>query len=148
MENENIIGLACDHAGYELKEKLKDYLTSIGFTVKDFGTNSCESVDYPDYIHPLASEINNGNLKKAIIICGTGNGVSMTANKYINVRAALCWNTEIAKLARQHNDANILALPARFISEKEATDILNIFLNTNFESGRHSRRIEKIRNIL
>ena len=138
------IGLACDHAGYEYKELLKEYLYSKGKEVKDFGCYSLESVDYPDFIHPLAKEISNKNEEKGIVICGSGNGVSMVANKYEGVRAALCWNKEIASLSRQHNNANVLSLPARFLTTEEAIEIVNTFLETDFEGGRHERRVNKI----
>lgn len=137
------IMIASDHAGYELKEKLKTcFSENIDF--EDYGTHSAESVDYPDYVHPLAALLSEYPDKRGIIICGTGNGVAMTANKHPNVRAALCWEKEIAELARKHNDANILALPARFISFEKALEITDAFLNTSFEGGRHQRRIEKI----
>jgi len=134
----------CDHAGYELKEYLKKWLHDIGYNIKDFGTFSSESVDYPDFIHPVAKAVASKEADIGIIICGTGNGAAMTANKYSEVRAALCWNKELGALARQHNDANILALPARFISQNDAKEIVRAFLNTDFENERHSRRIEKI----
>lgn len=140
----SMIGMACDHAGYTLKEELKKILETMGYTVKDFGAYSDESVDYPDFAHSLAKEIEQGNLSKGIAICGSGNGISMTANKHSNVRAALCWIPEIARLAREHNDANILSLPARFITTEEAKEILDIFLKTPFEGGRHERRVRKI----
>lgn len=139
-----MIYLGCDHAGYDLKEKIKLYLEKKKIEVKDFGTNSNESVDYPDIIHPLAKELNDNKNQLGIIICGSGNGVSMTANKYPKIRVALSWNEEIAELGRLHNDANILALPARFIEEKEALKCVDIFLNTEFEGGRHQRRVNKI----
>ena len=145
---ENIIGIGCDHAGYLLKEYLKKNLIATGYTVKDYGSNDKEKVDYPDIIHPLASDIDKGIIEKAVIVCGSGNGVAMTANKYINVRAALCWTPEIAKFARKHNDANIISLPARFIRKHKAWKILRIFLATNFEGGRHLTRITKIKNII
>jgi len=138
----------CDHAGYELKEYLKAWLLDLGYNIKDFGTFSSESVDYPDYIHPVAKSIADGAADLAIIICGTGNGAAMTANKYANVRAALCWNKELGMLARQHNNANILALPARFISMSDAKEVVRAFLNTDFENERHSRRIEKINQLI
>ncbi len=138
------IAIACDHAGFKTKNTLIEHLKYMGYEVKDFGTNSEQSVDYPDFIHPLAKELEMNHFPIAIIICGSGNGVSMTANKHQAVRAALCWNTELAALARAHNDANICALPARFISEKEAIEIVTTFLNTDFEGGRHQRRVEKI----
>jgi len=127
-----------------MKEYLKEYLINESYEIKDFGTNSSESVDYPDFIHPLAQEINNGNYKLGIIICGSGNGAQMVANKYPKVRAALCWSEEIARLARQHNDANIISLPGRFIEKKLALKIVKVFLNTDFEGGRHLGRVEKI----
>jgi ribose 5-phosphate isomerase B len=138
------IAISCDHAGYKLKERLKSYLSENKYDVKDFGCNSEESVDYPDYAHPLASYVAEGKAEAGITICGTGNGISMAANKHRNIRAALCWNPEIAKLAREHNDANVCALPARFISEEEALKIVSVFLSTGFEGGRHQKRIEKI----
>lgn len=139
-----IIPMACDHAGYELKEYLKKYLTEKGYEIKDFGTYSSNSVDYPDMIHPLAKEINEGVYEIGVIMCGSANGVSMVANKYPNVRCALCWEEEIAKLAKQHNNANIISLPARFISQEKASLILDAFLTTDFEGGRHQKRVDKI----
>ena len=148
MDRNKLIGIACDHAGFLLKEKIKKYLQNSDYEVIDFGTNSEESVDYSDFIHPLASKINNGEIIRGIIICGSGNGVSMTANKYPNVRAALCWEEEISTLARKHNDANILSLPARFIPEELAKKIVFSFLNTDFEGGRHEKRVDKINKII
>ena len=133
-----------DHAGVELKNAVKKFLEEKGYVVENLGDNSGESVDYPDIIHPLAKEISKNKNKKGIIMCGAGNGVSMVANKYEGVRAGLCWSKEIAELIRKHNDANVLSLPARFISTKEALEIVEIFLNTDFEGGRHERRVEKI----
>ena len=133
-----------DHAGVELKNAVKDLLESKGYVVENLGDNSGESVDYPDIIHPLAKEISQNKEKKGIIMCGTGNGVSMVANKYEGVRAGLCWSKEIASLIRKHNDANILSLPARFLSIKEALEIVEVFLETDFEGGRHERRVDKI----
>ena len=133
-----------DHAGVELKNAVKKFLEEKGYVVENLGDNSGESVDYPDIIHPLAKEISKNKNKKGIIMCGTGNGVSMVANKYEGVRAGLCWSKEIAELIRKHNDANVLSLPARFISTKEALEIVEIFLNTDFEGGRHERRVLKI----
>ena len=138
------IAIAGDHAGFELKEFLKRKLGETGLKFIDFGTFSNDPVDYPDEIHPLAKEINDGKLKTGIIICGSGNGVAITANKYKNVRAAVCWNEEITRLARKHNNANVIALPARFISEEEALTFAGIFLSTGFEGGRHQRRVDKI----
>ena len=139
-----IIPIASDHAGFELKEKVIKFLSSKNINTKDFGTYSSDSVDYPDFAHKVGSAINKGEYKRGIVICGSGNGVQMTVNKYPGVRCALCWNEEIASLARQHNDANILSLPARFIPEELALKIVDIFLNTDFEGGRHQRRVEKI----
>ncbi len=143
-----IIPIASDHAGYELKNIVVKYLQSRDFEVKDFGTFSSESVDYPDFAHKVGSAINRGEYTRGIVICGSGNGVQMTVNKYPNVRCALCWNEEIASLARQHNDANIISLPARFIDENTALRLVDIFLNTPFEGGRHQRRVEKINKLL
>lgn len=136
--------MACDHAGYELKEYLKDLLTKRGYKVSDFGTNSPESMDYPDTAHPLASAVENGDVDFGVSMCGSGNGITMTLNKHQGVRAALCWQPEIAALAKQHNNANILSMPARFISKEEAVAILDAYLNAEFEGGRHQRRIDKI----
>lgn len=136
------IPIAADHAGYNLKEYLKTNLKDFDFI--DYGTNSTESMDYPDVIHPLASDINNGKYNNGIIICGSGNGVSMTANKYKNIRAAYCWNNDITEMYRLHNDANIIALPARYIDEDEALKMVLTFFNTEFEGGRHRKRINKI----
>lgn len=142
--NIKVIGLACDHAAYELKEYLKTVLDSKGIEYKDFGCFSSESVDYPDFAHPLAEAVESGECYPGIAMCGTGNGISMTLNKHQGTRAALCWNEEIARLARQHNDANILSMPARFISKEEAVKIMEAFLSSDFEGGRHERRIKKI----
>ena len=133
-----------DHAGVQLKNEVKSFLEDKGYVVENLGDNSGESVDYPDIIHPLAKEISENKDKKGIIMCGTGNGVSMVANKYEGVRAALCWTKEIASLSRQHNNANVLSLPARFLTTDEAIEIVNTFLETDFEGGRHERRVNKI----
>lgn len=138
-----IIPIASDHGGFAMKSYLIERLKENGYEVKDYGCYSDDSVDYPDMIHPLATDIQNGKYSLGIIICGSGNGAQMTANKHPHVRAALCWNVELGKLARQHNDANILSLPGRFISNETAWDIVQAFLNTDFEGGRHIRRIEK-----
>ena len=143
-----MIYIAADHAGFDLKEKVKSYIQSLLIDVKDYGTFSSESMDYPDAIHPLAKFIDENQEKRAIVICGSGNGVNMVANKYKHVRSALCWNVEIAQLARQHNNANILALPARFISDDLAMQIVSAFITTDFEGGRHQKRVEKIENLL
>jgi ribose 5-phosphate isomerase B len=144
MNTEKRIAISCDHAGFDLKERVKQELVAQGWEVKDFGPDSADRVDYPDMIHPLAKAIDTGVFIQGIIICGSGNGVAMTANKYANVRAALCWNREIAALARQHNDANILSLPARFMSEQEALASVQVFLSEGFEGGRHADRVNKI----
>lgn len=138
------IGLASDHAGYALKEHVKEYLSAHHIEFIDFGTHSEASCDYPDYGHALGQAIDNGDLSTGIAICGSGEGISMTLNKHQHVRAALCWQAEIAHLARQHNDANVLVMPGRFLSESEADAIMDEFLSTPFEGGRHIRRIEKI----
>lgn len=140
----NKISIASDHAGFELKEFIKNYLVNLNFIVKDFGTYSIDSMDYPDIAHPLALSIVNKESDLGIIICGSGNGVNIVVNKYKEIRSALCWNKELAELARKHNDANILALPARFISNYEAKDIVESFLNSSFEGGRHQIRVKKI----
>ena len=138
------IGVACDHAGYELKTKVIKHLESKGCVVHDFGTDSAESVDYPDYAHKLADAVENGSCHFGIAVCGSGNGVNMTVNHHRKVRGALCWTPEIAALARQHNDANIISLPARFIEPSIALQMVDVFLSTDFEGGRHQRRVEKI----
>lgn len=139
-----IIPIASDHGGFEMKQFLIEKLEESGYEVVDFGTHSPDSVDYPDMIHPLATAIENGEYPLGIILCGSGNGAQMTANHHHGVRAALCWTEEIARLARQHNDANILALPGRFVSNEEAWTMVETFLNTPFEGGRHEGRIRKI----
>ncbi len=138
------IGIACDHAGYEMKEFLVGYLSARGYEVLDFGTHSPESVDYADFAHPLAEAIESGELERGVGLCGSGEGMAMTLNKHRGIRAGLCWNTEIATLIRQHNDANVIVFPARFISNDEAVAMLDIFLETAFEGGRHQKRLEKM----
>ena len=138
------IGLACDHAGFEYKEKLKNYLINNN-DIKDFGCYSSDSVDYPDFAHKLAKSIEKGENKLGIQFCGTGNGINMSANKHQGIRAALCWNTHIAEQARLHNNANILTMPARHLEWEEVKSIVDIFLATNFEGGRHEKRVEKIK---
>ncbi len=140
--------MASDHAGFWTKEFIKQQLIYAGYRVKDFGTYSAESVDYADFIHPLAQAVNNGEYSLGIIMCGSGNGAQMTANKYPNVRAGLCWDTEQADLIRRHNDANILSIPGRFVTLTEAWKIVDTFLHTPFDGGRHVRRVEKISQIL
>ena len=138
------IAISSDHAGVKLKSKLVDHLKSKGHTVKDFGPFNDESVDYPDFAHPLAQAVEKGEFKLGFTLCGSGNGISIAANKHQGIRAALCWNKEITALARQHNDANICSLPARFITEEEVIEFADIFVETPFEGGRHQRRVEKI----
>lgn len=137
------IAIACDHAGFEYKEIIKKHLEG-KFEVEDFGTFSPDSVDYPDFVHPAAESIEQGRNELGILICGSGQGVAMTANKHQKIRCALCWMPELASLSRQHNNANMIALPARFIASQLATDIVDTFLNTPFEGGRHQNRVEKI----
>ena len=143
MKNKKI-AIASDHAGYYLKEKVLAYLIREKCEVKDFGTSSETSVDYPDFGHPLANSVAAGEFEMGISICGTGNGINMVVNKHPGIRSAICWNEEICRLSRAHNDANILALPGWFISESEAYLITKTFLTTSFEGGRHKRRVEKI----
>ncbi len=138
------IALGADHAGFGLKEALKAWLQQNGHSVHDFGTHSAESADYPDFAHPVAAAVEKKEFDLGLLICGSGNGVAMAANKHAGIRAAICWNKELASLAREHNDANILCLPARFISQDEAEQILDQFLNSSFEGGRHARRVNKI----
>jgi len=138
------IAIGGDHAGYTYKSFLITWLEENGYEVQDFGPGSDASVDYPDYVHPLAKAIDNGELDSAILVCGSGNGVAITANKHPKVRAALCWAPELAKLARQHNNANVLCIPARFVSEAVATEMVQTFLTTDFEGGRHQNRVNKI----
>jgi ribose 5-phosphate isomerase B len=138
------IALAADHAGYKYKNELAELLKAEGYEIKDFGTNSEESMDYPDTAHPLASAVENGEFDFGFTLCGSGNGITMTANKHQNIRAALCWNAEIASLARSHNNANVCGIPARFISFEEVKEIAKVFLSTEFEGGRHQNRIDKI----
>lgn len=142
---ENIpVGLCCDHAGYATKMAVIDYLKSNGINYIDFGTDSEASCDYPDFAHPCAEAVESGKCYPGIGICGSGEGINMTLNKHQGIRSALCWIPEIARLARQHNDANVLAMPGRFISNEEAIEIVKTFLDTPFEGGRHQRRIDKI----
>ena len=138
------IAIGNDHAGTDYKNEIVKYLNNKGYTVLNFGTNSNESVDYPDFIHPVANAVENGDADFGIIICGSGNGAQMTANKHQDIRAALCWNNELVALARQHNNANILSIPARFVSIQQTLNFIDIFLNTTFEGGRHQNRVAKI----
>ncbi|MDC1081101.1 ribose 5-phosphate isomerase B [Flavobacteriaceae bacterium] len=138
------ISIGNDHAGVEYKEAIVSYLENKGYKVLNHGTNFDESVDYPDFIHPVALDVSSKKASYGIIICGSGNGASMTANKHQDIRSALCWNKEIVTLARQHNDANILSLPARFISIAQAIAMVEVFIETDFEGGRHQKRINKI----
>lgn len=138
------IAFASDHAGYELKLKLEKYVESKGYEIEDFGTDSEESCDYPDFAHPAAMAVEDGRCAFGIAMCGSGNGIQMTLNKHQGIRAALCWLPELAALAKQHNNANILVLPARFISYEEAVKMVDAYLDAKFEGGRHQRRIDKI----
>jgi len=138
------IAIGCDHAGYDLKEHLKQRLTSAGHQIEDFGTHSADSTDYPDYAHPVANTVEKAGADLGILICGSGNGINMTANKHQGVRSALCWMPEIAELARLHNNANVVALPARYLDTATADQIVDTFLGTEFEGGRHARRVDKI----
>ena len=138
------LGIGSDHAGYDMKEYLKKYLSEAGHELVDFGTNSSDSTDYPDYAHPVATAVEKGEVELGLLMCGSGNGINMTANKHQGIRAALAWTPEIAELARLHNDANILSLPARFISEAQGIAIVDAFLSAAFEGGRHGRRVNKI----
>lgn len=138
------IALCSDHAGYELKSIIEGYLQANGIEYHDFGTYSAESCDYPDFAHKAAEAIENGECEKGIAMCGTGNGIAMTLNKHQKIRAALCWDNELAALAREHNNANVLVLPARFIEPAKALQLVDTFLSTGFKGGRHQRRIDKI----
>ncbi|HMW13454.1 MAG TPA: ribose 5-phosphate isomerase B [Chitinophagales bacterium] len=138
------IVIGSDHAGFEYKEAIKSYLAKNNVEIIDVGTNSLDSCDYPDYAHAAANEIETANVAFGILICGSANGVAITANKHQKIRAALCWKNEIASLARQHNDANIICLPARFITIDEAAEMVHTFLTTEFEGGRHQKRVDKI----
>ncbi|WP_025143952.1 ribose 5-phosphate isomerase B [Pedobacter jeongneungensis] len=136
------IAIGADHAGFEYKEILKDFLQD--YEVKDFGTYSESSVDYPDFAHPVAAAVENGEFTYGILLCGSANGVAITANKHQHIRAGLCWENEVASLVRKHNNANVLCIPARFVSEELAKEITTTFLTTDFEGGRHQNRVEKI----
>lgn len=138
------IAIGCDHAGYEYKTELVKWLQEKGYTVKNFGTDSPASVDYPDFAHPTASSVEKGETAFGILLCGSANGVAITANKHQHIRAGLCWENEVASLVRKHNDANIICIPARFVSLDLAKEMLETFINTEFEGGRHVNRVEKI----
>jgi ribose 5-phosphate isomerase B len=138
------IAIGCDHAGVDYKDAIKTYLESKGFSVKDFGTYTKDSVDYPDFAHPVAGSVENNETAFGILICGSANGVAITANKHAGVRAAICWGDELASLARQHNDANVICIPARFVDEATAQKMVDTFMNTAFEGGRHVGRVRKI----
>ena len=144
MATKTTIPIGSDHAGFELKTKIVQLLERLGYEVKDFGAHSLESVDYPDFAHPVASSINDNAYTTGIVVCGSGQGVCMTVNKYQNVRGALSWNVEHTKMARLHNNANILCLPARFIDENTAFEMVEAFLTTDYEAGRHQRRLDKM----
>jgi ribose 5-phosphate isomerase B len=138
------IAIGADHAGYELKEHLKKWLEKNGYTTRDFGTFSTESADYPDFAHPVALAVEKKEFDLGLLVCGSGNGVAITANKHQDIRAAICWNEDLAALAREHNDANILCLPSRHISTELAEKITDRFLTSSFEGGRHARRVNKV----
>ena len=144
MENTMNIAIGSDHAGYELKRAIQDLLESKGHRVSNYGTDTADSVDYPDFAHPLSNAVETGEVDFGILICGSANGMAMSANKHSGIRCAICWEPELASLARQHNDANVLALPARFISEEKAKAIATSFFEASFEGGRHQRRVHKI----
>ena len=138
------ISIGNDHAGVDLKEAIVSHLKQKGYQLHNHGTNSEESVDYADFIHPVAQDVENKKSDLGIIVCGSGNGAAMTANKHQKIRAALCWSAEISKLSRQHNDANILSIPARFVNIEQAMEMVDMFVSTPFEGGRHQKRIDKI----
>lgn len=139
-----IIPIGADHAGFELKERLKQELAALGYEPLDLGTHSADSTDYPDYAHPVASQVEGGQVQRGVLLCGTGLGMAYAANRHPGVRAAVAWTPEVAKLSRAHNDANVLVLPARFVTEQEGIEILRAWLATPFEGGRHQRRVQKI----
>lgn len=144
FNNKLPIAIGSDHAGFHYKEQIKTWLAQQGWMVEDKGTYSTDSTDYPDYAHPVATMVEEGNAAAGILICGSGNGVCMTANKHQGIRAALCWNEELAALARQHNNANVLCMPERFVDYATAQKMVELFLSTPFEGGRHQKRVEKI----
>lgn len=138
------IAIGCDHAGFDCKEDLISFLEAAGMAFKDFGTFNKDSVDYPDFAHPVASAVENGEASFGVLLCGSANGVAITANKHAGIRAAICWGEELAELARKHNDANILCIPARFVRDGDAEKMLDVFMNTEFEGGRHQNRVSKM----
>ena len=138
------VAIGGDHAGYDLKKVIVELMKQRGYNVKDFGPHSADSVDYPDFVHPVATGVHSGQYDLGVVICGSGNGVCMTANKHEDIRAALCWQPELASLARQHNNANVLCMPARYISEKEGIEISKAFFDAEFEGGSHQKRVSKI----
>ena len=142
--NKKVIAIASDHAGYDRKQTILKYLEGRGIAYKDYGCHSSESCDYPDFAHPLADAISKGEFEFGLTFCGSGQGISITANKHQGVRSAICWSPEIARLSRLHNDANVCSIPGRFVTDDEAVEIVKTFLNTGFEGGRHERRIKKI----
>lgn len=144
FDSQKPIAIGCDHAGFDCKETLISFLEAEGRSFKDYGAFSKDSVDYPDFAHPVALAVEKGEAAFGILLCGSANGVAITANKHQGIRAALCWETEIAELSRKHNDANIVCIPARFVSDADAEQILDAFMNTAFEAGRHATRIDKI----
>ena len=138
------IAIGADHAGFQYKERITGFLKKNNIAFKDYGTYNADSTDYPDFAHPVSSAVENGEAACGILVCGSGNGVAITANKHQGIRAALCWQAELAKLARQHNNANVLCLPQRFVDVDDALEMVNVFLKTEFEGGRHEQRVEKI----
>lgn len=144
MNTPHTIAIGGDHAGFTYKAELLDFLKGAGYTVKDFGTDTADSVDYPDFAHPVAAAVEGGEFDRGILVCGSANGVAITANKHQGIRAAICWQEELATLARQHNDANIVCIPARFIEVDLAKAIIGKFLTTDFEGGRHANRVNKM----
>ncbi|PHR49885.1 MAG: ribose 5-phosphate isomerase B [Fluviicola sp.] len=144
MDKNTVIPIGGDHAGYELKQEIIAHFSKLGYSFKDYGCHSTESIDYPDFGHPVADHVQKNNETLGVVICGSGNGINMTVNKHQGIRSALCWNKELAELARQHNNANIIALPARFVDKINALQMVEAFLTTAFEGGRHERRVNKI----
>lgn len=139
-----VIPIGADHAGFALKERLKQELRKLGYEPLDLGTHSADSTDYPDFAHPVATQVEQGKVGRGVLLCGTGLGMAYAANRHHGVRAAVAWNAEVARLARAHNDANVLVLPARFVTEEDGLEILRAWLTTPFEGGRHERRVQKI----